>query len=55
VAIERREVPAQFAQIEELMYASQQVILRNVIVEIEGVEQSILVATLLSHHLEALR
>ena len=45
VAVERREMAAQLAEVEEAIDAAQQVIARNVIVQIEGVEESVLAAT----------
>jgi hypothetical protein len=50
VAVERCEVLAQLAQIEEAINPAQQVIGRNVIVEIECIEQLPMSATLSSHH-----
>jgi hypothetical protein len=54
VAVERREMCAQFIEIEVAIDAAQQVIARNVIVDIEGVEESVLAATLLTHHRDVL-
>ena len=50
VAVERREVPSQIAQIEDAVDASQQVVGGNVRLEAEGVEELLLHGTLLSHH-----
>src|SRR5688500_9053595 len=50
VTVERCEMPAQFSQIEELIDTSKQMINRYVCFEIEGVEEPILVASLLTHH-----
>lgn len=49
VAVERRKMLAQFAQIEEAVNASKQVIARDVIFEVECVEQLILNGAL-THH-----
>ncbi len=49
VAVERRKMLTQFAEIEEAINASKQVIARDVIFEIEGVEQLILNGAL-THH-----
>jgi len=43
------------AEIKEPINAAQKVILGNVIVEIEGVKQSVLAGTLLPQHLDVLR
>ncbi|MES2682128.1 MAG: hypothetical protein V4650_01290 [Pseudomonadota bacterium] len=48
------QVLAQVTQIEAAINAAQQVVLRNVAVEIEGIEEPPLAARLLSHHLFAL-
>jgi hypothetical protein len=50
MAVERREVLAQRAQIQKLVYASKQMISGYVCFEIKGVEEPILVACLLIHH-----
>ena len=50
VTVEGREMPTQLGQIEETIDATQQVIRRNVIVEIEGIEQVLLRAARSSHH-----
>ena len=42
VAVERRKMLTQFAEIEEASNASEQVIARDVIFEVKGVEQLIL-------------
>ena len=44
MAVERGEMSAQLSQIEEPIDAAEQVIRGNVRVEVEGVEQSVLVA-----------
>jgi len=44
---------AQLAEVEEAIDATQQVTARNLIVEVERVEESILAATSLTHHLDA--
>jgi hypothetical protein len=49
MAVKRRQMLAQISQIEEAVHASQQVIVRAVIFEIEGVEQLIL-NDALTHH-----
>jgi hypothetical protein len=46
---------AQLAGVEEAIDATQQVAARDVIVEIEGVEESVLAATSLTHHLDVSR
>src|SRR5450755_72743 len=53
VAVERCEMAAQLAKLEEAIDATQQVAARNVIVEVEGVEESVLAATSVTHHLDA--
>ena len=53
MAVERSAVAAQLAEVEEAVNAAQQVAARDVIVEIEGVEETVLVATSLTHHLDA--
>ena len=50
MTVERGEVPVQITQVKKLIYPAQQVIGRNVIVEVERVEQLFLAARLLSHH-----
>jgi len=54
MAVERREGAAQLSEVEDSIDAAQQVIARNVIVEIEGLEESVLPTTSLTHHLDAL-
>jgi hypothetical protein len=44
----------QVAEIEETVNPAQQVIRRNVPIEVEGVEESVLIAALCTHHQEAL-
>jgi len=53
VAVERREVLAQLAEVEEAIDATQQMAARDVIVEVERVEESVLAATSLTHHVDA--
>jgi hypothetical protein len=50
MAVERCEVMPQLAQVKATINPPQQVIRRNVIVELEGVEQRLLPARSLSHH-----
>jgi len=54
VAVEAGQMLTQIAQIKKPIDASQQVILGNVRVVVERIKQSVLAATLLSHHLAAL-
>ena len=54
MAVERGEVLAQLRQIEEPIDAAEQMIRGNVRVEVEGIEQSVLVAAVLSHHAAAI-
>lgn len=54
MAIERREVLAQTAEIEDPIDAPQEVILRNMIVKVERVEELVLHAALVTHHVDAL-
>jgi hypothetical protein len=49
VALERFEVAAELAEVQETVNATKQVVGRYVIVEIERVEQSLLVVALLTH------
>jgi hypothetical protein len=53
VAVKRRQVTPQITEIKKSIYTTQQMIGRNVTVEIEGVEQLILRTGLLTHHLDA--
>ena len=53
VTVERRQMGAQLAEVEEAIDAAQQVAAGDVIVEIEGVEKSVLATTPLTHHLDA--
>ena len=53
VAVERRQVVVQLAQIEEAIDAAQQVAGWNVIIEIERVEKLVLAAALPTHHPDA--
>lgn len=50
--IERSEMSPQFAEVEESINPAQQVIERNVSFEIKRVEQPVLIAALLTHHLD---
>ena len=50
VAVVRREVLMQFAQIQEPVDATEQMVRWNVIFQIEGIEQWCLPGTLTSHH-----
>jgi hypothetical protein len=50
VAVERGEVLAQLAQVEEAVDASQQVDFGDVIIKVEQVEQPLLRSALVSHH-----
>ena len=50
VAVERREMLAEIGEIEETINAAKQMIRGNVRVEVEGMNQSVLVAAVLSHH-----
>jgi hypothetical protein len=54
VAVERRKVGTQFAELEEAINATQQVLARDVIVEVEQVEEPVLAAALLTHHRDVL-
>jgi hypothetical protein len=54
VAVERREMVAQFTEVEEAIDATQQVIAWHVIVKVEGADESVLVAASPTHHLDAL-
>jgi hypothetical protein len=54
VAVERRELVAQFTEVEEAIDATQQVIAWHVIVKVEGAEESVLVAASPTHYLDAL-
>ena len=55
MAVILSQVLAQLAQIKALVDATQEMVRWNVILEIKRIEQSLLSAFLLSHHLEALR
>jgi hypothetical protein len=55
VAVEQRQMVAQLTQIKEAINATQQVAAWHVIVEIERVEELVLAAALLTHHLDAPR
>jgi ribosomal protein S3 len=54
VAVKRGEIGAQIREIEELINAAKQMIGRNVVVKVERVEQAVLVAAVVSHHLSNL-
>ena len=53
--VERSEVFAQLVEVEKSINAAQQIVGRNVIIEVEGIKQSLLTAHLRSHHLDVLR
>lgn len=53
-SVEGREVLAQIAEIEEPINTAQQVVGGNVIVEVEGIKQPVLIAAVLTHHPDAL-
>ena len=53
VAVERREVSAQIRKIEESINRAKQVIRWNVLFEVEGIKQPVLVAAVSSHHAAA--
>ena len=55
VAIEGGEVFAQFVEVEKSINAAQQMVGWNVIVEVEGIKQSLLTARLRTHHPDVLR
>ncbi|ALN90168.1 hypothetical protein LG3211_1192 [Lysobacter gummosus] len=46
----RSEVPMQFAQVQELINAAEQMVRWNVIFKVEGIEQRHLAGFLASHH-----
>lgn len=50
VAVERREVLAQLAQVKEAVDSPQQVVSGDVVIKAERVEQSLLRSALTSHH-----
>jgi hypothetical protein len=50
VTVERRQVPAQIAQVQKAINATQQVIPRHMVFQIECVEQRRLAGALISHH-----
>jgi hypothetical protein len=52
VAIKRAEIGAQIGQVEKLMNPAKQMIGRNVVVKVERVEQAVLIAAVVSHHIE---
>jgi hypothetical protein len=54
VAIKRGEVRAKIGKVEKLSDAAQKMIGRNVLFEIKRVEQAVLIAAALSHHLSNL-
>lgn len=51
MAVEGGKMATQFAEVKEAVDAAQQVIRGNMSIEIEGVEQLVLQARLLTHHL----
>jgi hypothetical protein len=54
VAIKRSEIGVQIGQVEKLMNAAKQMIGWDVIVKVERVEQAVLIAAVVSHHLSNL-
>jgi hypothetical protein len=50
VAIERGKVPTQVLEVQETIYAAQEVVRGNVFIEVEGVKQTTLIAAALTHH-----
>ena len=54
VTVERFKVASQLAEIEEVVDPAQQVIRGNVLIEVERVEESVLIAALGTHHQEVL-
>ena len=54
VAIVLSKVLTQLTQVKKVINASKQMISRNVILKAKGIKQTLLIATLLTHHLEAL-
>jgi hypothetical protein len=54
MAIEGSEVRAKVGQVEKLVDAAQKVAGGNVIIEVEGIKQPLLIAAVLSHHAASL-
>jgi hypothetical protein len=54
VTVERLEVAPQLTEIEKAVNPAQQVIRWNVLIEVERVEESVLIAALCTHHQEVL-
>src|SRR6185437_4037125 len=52
--VERREMLAQITKVQEVIYASQQVFARDVIIKVERVEEFVLSAAQLTHHDQSL-
>ena len=50
MAVVRRQVLVQLTQVQELVYAAEKVVCRDVVFEVEGVEQGRLPGFLTSHH-----
>ena len=50
IAVERRQMLTQFAQVEHAVYLAQQVVLRSMIFEIEAVKELTLLSRTFSHH-----
>lgn len=50
MAVVRREMPVQLAQVQELVNAAEQMVCWNVVLQVEGVEQRRLPDFLTSHH-----
>jgi len=55
VAVERGEVLVQITEVQDLLNAAQQMITWDVIIKVEGVEESVLCTTSSTHHRDALR
>lgn len=53
MAVERRQLGAQFAQVENLIDATKQVTSRDMVVKTEAVEELVLSFRSPSHHLDA--
>ena len=53
MAIKRGEISAQIRQVEKLINAAKQMIGWNVVVKVERVEQTVLIAAVVSHHLSS--
>jgi hypothetical protein len=50
VAVEGCEVLAQIRQVEKPIDAAEQMVRRYVLIKVEGIKQSVLVAAVFSHH-----